>query len=185
MEKGLLVFVYKSNDGDATNNGVSNRHEKFVLIGPGVSGPFEPNEDTPALYLDMKHFNRFGKHRVVSDLEEGNQQFGGNFIFTTDSRFSGINNGSPIKIHDRFEFSKYKVEFMYTDASNYKDHYCIEIDKNIVENNKLKIGTEITMGTYGTLSLEEFFGSEFHKDSYDANFDHNILEIVQITKKYE
>jgi len=74
-----------------------------------------------------------------------------------------------------------KVEFRYRDASNYKDFFEVEIDTNEhPEAKDLKVDDTIEMGEYGTLTESKFFGSEIHPDSYDFEYDHNILEVSEI-----
>jgi hypothetical protein len=105
MAKGLLCFVYRSPLGDATNNGLTSKHTSFVLVGHGVSGPFEANDDAPAL-----HLHSFRGQLIAVPEQIGGQlgtdylkgwMFGGNFIYTSDSRFPA---DAPIKVFDRREF---------------------------------------------------------------------------------
>ena len=101
-EKGLMVYVLRTPDMDCTNNGVSSRHDRFTLIGEGVSGVFEPTPETPALLLVERTIcgGRKYLHAVPADIGKRHSMFGGNFITASDSRFP---NDYPIPIHDRFE----------------------------------------------------------------------------------
>ena len=98
--KGLLVYILKNGSlGDCTNGGLSSKVDKAVLIGCGMPEIFEPSEDAPALYLK----EWYGSYKAVPSLDDSGYMFGGNYVETSDSRFSTI-CGHPIKIHDRQEW---------------------------------------------------------------------------------
>ncbi len=104
--KGLLVYTLTHRDrSDCTNNGLTSKFDKFILIGEGVQGPFDPNKDIPELKLVRR--NIFGKPYVhaepVERAEGVGWMFGGNYITTSDSRFP---NTYPIPVHDRQETLK-------------------------------------------------------------------------------
>lgn len=65
-----------------------------------------------------------------------------------------------------------KVALLYRDASNYKWNVTAEIER------KLKIEDEITMEELGY--APQTFLPEFTGFSYDADVDHNLLEVVEI-----
>ena len=74
-----------------------------------------------------------------------------------------------------------KLGIMYRDGANYKTHFTHEIDlKAFPKAKSLKVGDEILMGEYGTLSEKEFFNSEIHAYEYNEQDDHNILEVTEI-----
>ena len=109
--KGLSVSVYRnaSNNGyDCTNDGISSKHDQFVLIGDGVPEIFTPTEEHPAIRLILRDVGRFGKFYIAAPLDakfEGTNggfpyMFGGNFLYSSDSRFP---SDAPIKIFDRLE----------------------------------------------------------------------------------
>ena len=102
--KGLPVSVYRAEGHDCTLNGLSSKHERFILVGPGIPEIFEVQDDTPALYY-KEDFPMAGLKRQAAWVEpqDGSQRwamFGGNFVWTSDSRFPA---DAPIKIFDRFE----------------------------------------------------------------------------------
>lgn len=101
MNKGLLVHRVKP-DYDCTNGGISSTHDQFILIGEEVPGVFEPHEKTPALKLVKRII--FGKEYIhaepLNEPEGIGWMFGGNFIYSSDSRFP---NKYPIPVHDRQE----------------------------------------------------------------------------------
>jgi len=122
MKRGMLVQVYRNDSyGDCTNGGASCYFNQFVLIGPGVPEISEPSKTTPPIWLYRNHpytkpNSKEGAYYLVAcpeprlnyghdELQEAlirteGYMFGGNFIYTSDSRFPGV---GPIPIHDRQE----------------------------------------------------------------------------------
>jgi hypothetical protein len=105
--KGLHVHVHVLRDslGDHTNGGITSKHDSFTLTGQGVDGPFEPNDRAPELVLVLRQLGgRYGTYLhaepAVQPTGMCGPMFGGNFIFSSDSRFP---NSYPIPVHDRFE----------------------------------------------------------------------------------
>lgn len=113
---GLLVSVYRSGNGDCTNNGMSAKVTKLCLV--NVEGPFNPSEDAPAALLvkndNLRQATQLAKI-VPADghgmRREGWFMFGGNYAACSDSRFgeamarlTGIDYASyAVPIHDRQE----------------------------------------------------------------------------------
>lgn len=98
MKKGLMVFVLRS-PTDCSNEGITTKYEKFILIGDGLPELFEPSEDTPALYLIRRNID--GQEYLNASTTPGNSGMnGGNYVQTSDSRFP---IAYPIAVHDRFE----------------------------------------------------------------------------------
>ena len=100
--KGLSVFVYRNTLGDCTNNGISCKQDRLILVGPGCGEVFEGDE-TNTIVVKTKIFS--GKSYTYAEPAEqpkgmAGPMFGGNFAFTSDSRMP---NHAPIPIHDRFE----------------------------------------------------------------------------------
>jgi hypothetical protein len=103
-KRGMLMSVYRSADlGDTTAGGVTSKYKKVVLVGAGVPEIFSPSESAPAVYLDEREGKLGPVARPVDQKEGGTYMFGGNFIWTSDSRGRAFNNGAPIPVHDRFE----------------------------------------------------------------------------------
>jgi hypothetical protein len=97
---GLIgeVFVNCSGD-DFSLDGVSSVYNTLTIIGDGVAGVFHPSDERPPVLLVKEG----GRVKVVPCDYEGNilkgmWAFGGNFLWTSDSRFP---SPQPIKIHDR------------------------------------------------------------------------------------
>ena len=111
--KYLSVYIYR-NDSDCTNGGVSANKNRLSFAGPGVEGPFEIEKNE--IYLGLVIRNLFGETYLhVDPMINGKKykpfndsvgpMFGGNFIYSSDSRFRFVSN-YPIPIHDRFETAK-------------------------------------------------------------------------------
>lgn len=110
----LPVHVYHDNAlGDCTNNGVSNRFDTLYL--PNSNGPVEVLLDENGELPD----NVCGVH--LKELYNGEDylylepykapegvgwMMGGNFAFSSDSRFKEDYSSQPIAIHDHQEFWK-------------------------------------------------------------------------------
>ena len=114
--KGLIVWVYRCSLADSTANGASSRHEKMLLVGPGVPQIFTETNPDKVLLLKSKESSyeqavtADGKQVMVAKRyqylvpasipENTHSMMGGNFAHTSDSRFP---SGQPIAIHDRVE----------------------------------------------------------------------------------
>lgn len=105
---GLLISVYRDASGiDCTNGGISSKVKQLVVT--NVEGPFEPDENAPAVQLVKGPFNSV---RLIPQelLDSGAWvMFGGNYGSTSDSRFNqavenmcGYSMGC-VKIFDRVE----------------------------------------------------------------------------------
>lgn len=99
--KGLIVEVYRNESFcDCTNGGISSKHDRFLLVGEGVA-EVEESDNLPVLKL-VKRIIGGEVYKHVQPLTEGKEwfMFGGNFVYSSDSRFP---NAYPLKIHDRLE----------------------------------------------------------------------------------
>ena len=96
--------------GDSTAKGATAIYDAFVLIGPGIDGAFETIEGRPELELR----ERMGRPIAVPAMpmyhgepvdasKMAGPMFGGNFVYSSDSRFARLNDGRPIPVHDRYE----------------------------------------------------------------------------------
>lgn len=101
--EALPVSVYKSPLGDSSANGITSKTNRLLLVFDGLSSPFKTNENEDYLVLIKRNIG--GKeylHAKPQSLIDSNthSMFGGNFIFTSDSRFP---SPYPIPVHDRVE----------------------------------------------------------------------------------
>lgn len=103
----FFVSVLRS-ASDCTLNGVSVRHEHFILVGPDGppdgGGQWKADSSTPMLKVVER---RIGSHyywhaEPVGDEAKGWMMAGGNFVYSCDSRYREV-FPFPIPVHDRFE----------------------------------------------------------------------------------
>lgn len=105
--KGLIVEVFKAATGpDCTGGGASSRHAEFVILDDAMPGPFAPTPSRPALRLVRRNLHDGEYIHAVPDEPRpagaAGPMFGGNFVFSCDSRFRAVTN-YPIPVHDRYE----------------------------------------------------------------------------------
>jgi len=102
--KGLSVTVYRFTQ-DCTNGGITAKKDSLILVGEGVAEVFEVGEDE--IYLKLVKRNLFGSEYIHAEpvgqtKNDVGYMMGGNFIYSSDSRFREI-NAYPIPVHDRSE----------------------------------------------------------------------------------
>lgn len=98
--KGLSVDVYKTGRSDCTNGGISSKTDSLILVGKLIPEIFEGDE-TNLISIKVKIIS--GKkyfYATPIKIENGISMFGGNFIYSSDSRFPFDH---PISLHDRVE----------------------------------------------------------------------------------
>lgn len=111
---GLILNVYRvETDPDTSAGGLTSFYSRFCLV--NASGPFDPSEDLPPVYMDS-HVP--GCLRIIPvNLATGEKitggMFGGCYGETSDSRFSHLAEDilgkrfyGAVAIHDRFEGPK-------------------------------------------------------------------------------
>lgn len=101
MIKGMMVDVYRNSYVDTTNGGISRNTDTLLLVGDDVPEIVEYNSTAPAIKIMCRRFGErdyFYAKPVVH--EHRHTMFGGNFIYSSDSRFPF---DYPIPIHDRVE----------------------------------------------------------------------------------
>jgi hypothetical protein len=108
---GMTVSVFRWDLGDCTNNGVSAVAGSLCVV--NVSGPFNPSPALPAVELVEGPGGR--GHAIIRPVEAKKPgmvgaMFGGNFGYSSDSRFSeavqkltGSRHYGAVAIHDRYE----------------------------------------------------------------------------------
>lgn len=101
---GMTVDVFRALSGDFSNNGVSARHDRLVVV--NVEGPAEPDDDRPAMYLEQGPGNGGWVLVPVAPREPGllGPMFGGNYAATSDGRWRrAVGHTGAVPIHDRYE----------------------------------------------------------------------------------
>jgi hypothetical protein len=104
---GLTVGVFREVDfPDCTANGITSKVSRILLVDDSIEGPFKVGKDE--VYLVLVRRNICGREYIHAEPRKESFEmrgdrygmFGGNFIYTSDSRFP---NSYPIPVHDRFE----------------------------------------------------------------------------------
>lgn len=106
--KALPIDVYRSKSVDCTNGGISSKFNSLLLV--CKEGFIDVDESNPPENL-VKVNKRFLFGENVYSIVPYNEptgagwMFGGNFAYTSDSRFSRMVEGvyGAIAIHDREE----------------------------------------------------------------------------------
>lgn len=97
----LSVNTFRWTLGDCTNNGVSSRINDFILISEDDIEHYVDRENTDNILVFTK--GPYDSLRAVPlqlILNNTWVMFGGNFVYTSDSRFP---SDQPIKVFDRVE----------------------------------------------------------------------------------
>jgi len=106
---GLIINVFRANGSDCTNGGISAENDSLLLVGAGVPEIFHPSPDMPTVTLVTRIFGGEPVRSLVPCDDnakplKGWYMFGGNFGYTSDSRFSELTGiYGAIAIHDRQE----------------------------------------------------------------------------------
>lgn len=105
--KALPLNVYRNNSGDCTNDGISSKYNRLLLL--CEDGFIDVDENDPPenlVRLVTRHlFGKEYKHiEPVAHCDKGcvGWMDGGNIASTCDSRFSKMSD-YPLCIHDRQE----------------------------------------------------------------------------------
>lgn len=110
---GINAYIYKNALGDCTSGGFSSKANKVCII--NAEGPHEPDKDCPAVILQSGYngptTNSIARAISVDDEKRGGWLMaGGNFIYSSDSRFgdlikalTGQKHSAPVSVHDRRE----------------------------------------------------------------------------------
>ena len=98
---GIPVNVYRP-AGERRGSGITASIDRFVLVGEGLPEIFEASENMPALVLIRRDIDGEYLHAEPDfppDRDKVGWMFGGNFVYTTDSRATRY----PVPVHDRQE----------------------------------------------------------------------------------
>ena len=107
-KEGFMVGVLRRAGSDCSNGGVSATSEYLVVLHENAPELAPPTDETPAMELvereGWSHPYLRPFLRPVKKRPGGFYSFGGNFAYSSDSRFEKLNPlGLPIPIHDRWE----------------------------------------------------------------------------------
>ena len=109
--QGLSVMVYRTGTTDCTNGGVTRpgTHLDFAVFDKAIGGnlsleKYSDRAQSVCLRLVRRTIGarEYIHAEPMGSENQGAPMFGGNFIYTTDSRFRNV-CPYPIPVHDRFE----------------------------------------------------------------------------------
>lgn len=107
--KALPIDVYKHGDYDCTNNGISSRYNRLLLICEhGYIDIDENNIPENAVRIVEKKYHGGDIYRFIRPYAEPSElgwMSGGNIGYSCDSRFRELSK-TPLVIHDRQESQK-------------------------------------------------------------------------------
>jgi hypothetical protein len=102
---GLTIHVYKSNLQDGSCNGVSNKYDTLLLVGPNIPNVSDIQDENKVVFIVDRHEGSDQKpYYYLQPYTEikSHCMMGGCFGSSTDSRFSKISS-YPLPIFDRVE----------------------------------------------------------------------------------
>ena len=84
---GMYVDVYKNMGPDCSMNGITCKNNALCLI--NVRGPWEPSDKIPGAFLAKGNLPNTAKV-IPSNINKNKtwSMFGGNFVYSSDSRFN-------------------------------------------------------------------------------------------------
>ena len=98
----LPVSVYTDGGTDCTLNGVTSV-TGIKLVVPCEDGHISEEDVAKHGYTKLEAGEKGGRINFVPAGAKGWTMFGGNFVYTCDSRFSRAYGGAPVHVHDRLE----------------------------------------------------------------------------------
>ena len=102
----LPIYVFRDDLGDCSNNGVSSRYKRLEMISENEVTGFTTEKENVVVRIDRFLFGKVMPILVPLGIYEDYKKsklpimFGGNFGYTSDSRFGW---DYPLPIHDRVE----------------------------------------------------------------------------------
>ena len=108
--QGCSVNVYKDGSNyDCTANGITSKHDNLILIDENGGNYDCPHMGSFENTVKLVKRDLWGKEYLhaeplVKPKGMVGPMFGGNFIYTSDSRFP---SSYPIPVHDRFETKEF------------------------------------------------------------------------------
>ena len=101
--KKVLTFVYKNSLGDCTNSGLTSKYDHLNLY-YGQLNEEEINEvpEDSLILIERVLWGEPAHYAVPVEIYKSGQHSmaGGNFVYTSDSRFP---EEAPLSVHDRVE----------------------------------------------------------------------------------
>jgi hypothetical protein len=102
----ISVNVYRNGGVDCSNNGVTSDDSKTLVV--AVNGGNITEEEVKeygyvVLYPKEDAYPGCPLRFAVTGLEGKGSMFGGNFVYSSDGRFSRRYGNYPVSVHDRVE----------------------------------------------------------------------------------
>lgn len=98
----LPVNVYTTGGYDCTAGGVTHRMPERLVV-PCEDGHISEEEVAARGYIVLETGTAGGAMHFKPRGVKGWTMFGGNFVYTSDSRFSKKYGRHPVHVHDRIE----------------------------------------------------------------------------------
>jgi len=83
-------------------NGVTSNEDNYLVV-PCHDGHITEEQVAERSYVVLIPGHKGGQLNFVPEGVEGWSMMGGNFVYTSDSRFSRLYGHAPVAVHDRFE----------------------------------------------------------------------------------
>jgi len=99
----VSTYVYKNTLGDCTNNGLTSKHDNLDLYyGQLDNEAIDKLAEDSLILIERVLWGKQANYAVPVEIYKSGRHSmaGGNFIYTSDSRFP---SDSPISVHDRVE----------------------------------------------------------------------------------
>lgn len=106
--KALPINVYRNGSYDCTNNGISSRYDRLLLICEDGYIDIDENNipENAVKIVERQLFGKIYKHiEPIAKATELGYMSGGNIGYSCDSRFRELSE-TPLCIHDRQESQK-------------------------------------------------------------------------------
>ncbi len=104
---GLRVDVLRPRT-DCSNGGIASRFDRVLVVSDlmercPVEAAGTPTDRVLQIVGNPRARGRFLARPIDSNGRTRSGMFGGNFVYTSDARFTGPFGGTPVPVHDRFE----------------------------------------------------------------------------------
>jgi hypothetical protein len=103
--KYLPVNIYRTDGTDCTNRGVTSEFARRTLVVPCPNGHISEDDVRIRGYVKLEVGTAGGAtHFKPEGVKPGSNMHGGNFVYTSDSRFRRMYGHAPVAVHDRVEW---------------------------------------------------------------------------------
>ncbi len=99
----LRVDVYRNAGIDCSARGVTSDESNMMVV-PCVSGPITAEQAELNEYVILVPGKAGNRMHVKPEGVGRHTMFGGNFVYSSDSRFGETYGSNPVHVHDRIEY---------------------------------------------------------------------------------